>query len=85
MNLITSASIVDQARAFGIDIGLIEHMLGLSPTERIRMHQGALEMALALRKAGNIARSRKYLSLYRKIKDRLLGAVVNSGTHGERV
>lgn len=40
------------AEAFGIDLSLLRQALELSPTERLRRHERALELAEALRRAG---------------------------------
>jgi hypothetical protein len=40
------------AAAYGIDIYQLEYLLTLTPAERLRRHDAALEFVLAARKAG---------------------------------
>ena len=40
------------AAAYGIDICQLEYLLTLTPAERVRRHDAALEFVLAARKAG---------------------------------
>ena len=44
-------SVIEEARRAGFDINLIESNLALSPEERWRQHNLALEMALELQQA----------------------------------
>ena len=37
---------------YGIDVSLLEYTLGLTPAERIRRHDQALELIRAMRRAG---------------------------------
>jgi hypothetical protein len=39
------------AHAEGIDMALVEDTLRLTPAERLRMHQGALKLVLAVKRA----------------------------------
>lgn len=41
-----------RAETFGIDVSLLRENLTLTPTERLRRHEQALELAEALRRAG---------------------------------
>lgn len=41
-----------RAEAFGIDLSLLRESLKLTPTERLEYHEGVLEFAEALRRAG---------------------------------
>lgn len=43
---------IEQARRAGFDIGLLEDNLRLSHEQRARQHQDALNLALALERAG---------------------------------
>jgi hypothetical protein len=43
---------LQDAAAFGIDIYQLEYLLTLTPAERLRRHDAALEFVLAARKAG---------------------------------
>ena len=36
----------------GIDLEMLEHNLSLTPTERVRQHDAALQLVMALREAG---------------------------------
>jgi hypothetical protein len=49
---------IEEARRAGFDVDLLDTNLGMSPEERLRHHDGALEVALALREA-RIARDAK--------------------------
>jgi hypothetical protein len=40
------------AAAYGVDIYQLEYLLTLTPAERLRRHDAALEFVLAARKAG---------------------------------
>ena len=43
---------VHDAAAFGIDMCQLEYLLTLTPEERLRRHDAALEFVIAARKAG---------------------------------
>ena len=43
---------LQNADAYGIDIYQLEYLLTLTPAERLRRHDAALEFVLAARKAG---------------------------------
>ena len=43
---------LQDADAYGIDIYQLEYLLTLTPAERLRRHDAALEFVLAARKAG---------------------------------
>jgi hypothetical protein len=45
-------SALQAAAAYGIDIYQLEYLLTLTPAERLRRHDAALEFVLAARKAG---------------------------------
>jgi hypothetical protein len=47
-----------QALEAGIDLSLVEESLRLSPEQRLRQHQAALEMVLAVEQAGREMRER---------------------------
>jgi len=42
----------DEAQADGIDTALLEELATLTPAERMKRHDAALQLVLALRKAG---------------------------------
>jgi hypothetical protein len=48
------AEALEEARQAGIDLSLIDASLALSYEERVLQHQSALELALALRRAGAV-------------------------------
>ena len=52
----------EEARAYGIDISLIEDNLERTPTERILIHQAALETVIALQEAMQNAQSSQHSS-----------------------
>lgn len=47
-----STHALEDAAAYGIDICQLEYLLTLTPAERLRRHDAALEFVLAARKAG---------------------------------
>jgi len=42
----------DQAAAFGIDLVQLDYLLSLTPSERLKRHEQALDLVNAVRKAG---------------------------------
>lgn len=48
---------IEAAARAGFDINLIDCNLALSPEERLLRHDSALELAQALRKAGELSRA----------------------------
>ena len=48
----TASSAIEDALRAGIDIGLLEDNLRLTHEQRSRQHQDALDLALALERAG---------------------------------
>jgi len=47
-----------QAEAAGFDLSLVEESLRLTPQQRLLQHQAALELVLAMERAGNELRER---------------------------
>ena len=54
----TSEEVIAEAVRAGIDLELIEHNLTLSPEERARQHDSALQLALELKRVGEEMRAR---------------------------
>ena len=52
------ANAIEEARRAGIDIGLLEDNLRLSHEQRALQHQDALNLALALERAGRVLHER---------------------------
>jgi hypothetical protein len=42
----------DAAAAYGIDVSQLEYNLSLTPSDRLRQHESALELVRVLREAG---------------------------------
>lgn len=53
----TPEQIIAEAVQAGIDLELVEYNLTLSPEERARQHDGALELALELKRIGEEMRA----------------------------
>lgn len=49
--------IIEDAVRAGVDVELVEHNLTLTPEERARQHDGALELALELKRLGEEMRA----------------------------
>jgi hypothetical protein len=47
-----------QAEAFGFDLSLVDEALRLTPERRLLQHQAALELVLAMERAGRELRER---------------------------
>jgi hypothetical protein len=54
----TPEEIIAEAVQAGIDLELVEHNLTLSPEERAYQHDGALRLALELKRSGEEMRAR---------------------------
>lgn len=50
---------IDRARAYGIDISLLEAALRLTPTERVRRGEAFARFAWDVREQGRLAREKK--------------------------
>ena len=54
----TADEIIAEVVHAGIDLELVEHNLSLSPDERAQQHDGALALALELKRIGEEMRAR---------------------------
>lgn len=54
----TPEEIIAEAVQAGIDLEMVEHNLTLSPEERARQHDSALQLALELKRTGEEMRAR---------------------------